>query len=77
MKSIQFIDLLYCKILFIGLIIYFAYGWRHSIHASNPGESGKLITVPKMGSFDEDIAGSGFEPYENTNTLQNYEHRLE
>ncbi|CAH8498769.1 unnamed protein product [Schistosoma intercalatum] len=63
--------------LVIGLIIYFAYGWRHSIHASNPGESGKLITVPKMGSFDEDIAGSGFEPYENTNTLQNYEHRLE
>ncbi|VDP21503.1 unnamed protein product [Schistosoma margrebowiei] len=59
------------------LIIYFAYGWRHSIHASNPGESGKLIAVPKMGSFDEDITGSGFEPYENANTLQNYEHRLE
>ncbi|KAF6777081.1 hypothetical protein AHF37_03697 [Paragonimus kellicotti] len=29
--------------LLIGLMIYFAYGWRHSIHANNPGETGRLI----------------------------------
>ncbi|KAG5451562.1 Cationic amino acid transporter 4 [Clonorchis sinensis] len=29
--------------LLIGLMIYFAYGWRHSIHATDSGEKGRLI----------------------------------
>ncbi|CAL8095407.1 unnamed protein product [Calicophoron daubneyi] len=41
--------------LLIGLIIYFGYGWRHSVHSLEPGERGKLIQDPSAGEAGMDI----------------------
>ncbi|KAA0200807.1 Cationic amino acid transporter [Fasciolopsis buskii] len=38
--------------LLIGLMIYFAYGWRHSVHGDELGEKGRLIDEPAVVTAD-------------------------
>lgn len=35
-----------------GLMIYFAYGWRHSVHGDELGEKGRLIDEPAVVTAD-------------------------